>query len=205
MVEPIPRQHLGLAVGYWVGGAPDALVFQTFSDLEGYLWSFPRPDHASVGIGYRLGVLPAKEMWQRLAQFLDDICPGARKACLERVLEGPGRREGRWAALVPMARDLTLWDTPCAGPGWALLGDAAGHVHPVTGEGIAYALWSAELLAQAFANGDPLAYEEAWRTGYGQDLIRASEMLQQSTESNVGAYEMLLHLGLMAAIQTVES
>ena len=42
VVGPIPRQHLGLAVGYRVRGAPDAIVFQTFADMEGYLWSFPR-------------------------------------------------------------------------------------------------------------------------------------------------------------------
>jgi len=169
VVGPIPHQHLGLTVGYRVQGAPDALVFQTFADLEGYLWSFPRraspacpersrgersrvvladPDlgaasrggnQASVGIGSRLGAAHPRELWQRLDQFLDDECPGATK-------------KSRWAALLPMARDSSLWDTPCVGPGWALLGDAAGHVHPITGEGIAYALWSAELLARAFGD-----------------------------------------------------
>ncbi len=191
VMGPIPRQHLALAMGYFVQGAPDAIVFQTFSDLEGYLWSFPRVDHASVGIGCRLGALPPQEIWQRLDRFLDDVCPGAGK-------------DRRWAALLPMAAGPTLWDNPCAGQGWALLGDAAGHVHPITGEGIAYALWSAELLAQAFAEGDPVAYEELWRARYGQELARASEMLRQSTASNVGAYEILFHLGLMAAIQGVE-
>jgi flavin-dependent dehydrogenase len=58
-----------------------------------------------------------------------------------------------------MARDAGLWDTPCAGPGWVLLGDAAGHVYPLTGEGIAYALWSADSLAEALGGGDPMAYD----------------------------------------------
>jgi len=192
VVGPIPRQHLGLTVGYRVRGAPDAVVFQTFADLEGYLWSFPRLDHASVGIGGRLGALPARELWKRLDGFLDDACPGA---C----------RERRWAALLPLASDPTLWDTPCAGPGWALLGDAAGHVQPITGEGIAYALWSAELLAQAFAEGDPLAYERLWRVRYGQDLVSVSQMLQLAMALNVGAYELLFHTTLMAAVQEVGS
>jgi flavin-dependent dehydrogenase len=187
MVGPIPRQHLGLAVGYRVQGAPDAVVFQTFADLEGYLWSFPRLDHASVGIGGRLGALPARELWQRLDQFLDDACPGA---C----------RERRWAALLPLASDPTLWDTPCTGPGWALLGDAAGHVQPITGEGIAYALWSAELLAQAFAEGDPLAYEELWRARYGGDLASASQVLQHGIAVGVGGYEVLFHTELIASV-----
>lgn len=67
-------------------------------------------------------------------QFLAEICPRAVK-------------QGRYVAFLPLARDASLWDTPCAGPGWALLGDAAGHVYPLTGEGIAYAIWSADLLA----------------------------------------------------------
>ena len=191
LVGPIPRQHLGLAVGFFVRDAPEAIVLQTFADLEGYLWSFPRVGCASVGIGSRLGALAAQELWQRLDRFLDGVCPGADK-------------EGRWAALLPLARDPSLWDTPCAGPGWALLGDAAGHVQPITGEGIAYALWSAELLAQAFAAGNPLAYEEMWRARYGQGLARASETLRTSVASNVGAYEILFHLNLMAAMQGAE-
>jgi flavin-dependent dehydrogenase len=190
VVGPIPRQHLGLIVGYRVRGAPDALVFQTFSDLEGYLWSFPRLDHTHIGVGSRLGVLPARELWQRLDRFLDDVCPETRK-------------EGRWAALLPLAGDPTLWDTPCAGSGWALLGDAAGHVQPSTGEGIAYALWSAELLAQAFAEGNSLAYEELWRARYGQELVSASQTLQLGTAVNVGGYEVLFHAGLMAAAQGI--
>ena len=69
VVGPIPRQHLAMAMGYRVRGAPDALVFQTFSDLEGYLWSFPRAacpeqgrgNHASVGIGTRVRLAIPRE------------------------------------------------------------------------------------------------------------------------------------------------
>ena len=145
-VGPIARQHLGLAVGYQVRGAADAIVFQTYADMEGYLWSFPRVDHASVGIAARLGSVPPQDLWQRVDRFLAVTCPHAKKA-------------ERWAGLLPMAKDTSLWDTPCAGSGWALLGDAAGHVHPITGEGIAYALWSAEMLAEAFGQGNPQHYE----------------------------------------------
>jgi flavin-dependent dehydrogenase len=140
VVGPIPRQHLAMAVGYRVCGSPDAMVFQTHADLEGYLWSFPRADHASVGIATRLGAVPPQDLWHRVDRFLAETCPKAK-------------REKRWAGLLPMAQDTSLWDTPCAGPGWALLGDAAGHVHPITGEGIAYALWSAELLRRHSERG----------------------------------------------------
>jgi flavin-dependent dehydrogenase len=183
-------------VGYRVRGAPDALVFQTFSDLEGYLWSFPRLNHASVGIGGRLGTLPPRKLWQRLNGFLNDVCPRADKASPEQ-----SRREERWAALLPLARDPTLWDTPCAGPGWALLGDAAGHVHPITGEGLLYALWSADLLAEAFGRGAPQAYDSLWREAYGRCLIAASTILS-SMGSGYGAYELVFQLTMTMALQS---
>jgi flavin-dependent dehydrogenase len=187
-VGPIQKQHLGLCVGYFVQGAPhDTLVFQTFGDLEGYLWCFPRPDHASVGIGSRCGRIRPKDLRRRLDRFLDDHCPTVR-------------REERWAALLPMAQDPTLWDIPCAGQHWALLGDAAGHVHPITGEGIAYALWSAELLAEAFQEGEPLAYEKLWRARYGHELMRASEILHRSVNSSKRNYEILLHVTLAGGL-----
>jgi flavin-dependent dehydrogenase len=62
------------------------------------------------------------------------------------------------------------------GEGWALLGDAAGFADPVTGEGIYYALRSAELFVESFVNGMPLDYENRWREDFGHELQRASQM-----------------------------
>jgi flavin-dependent dehydrogenase len=98
-----------------------------------------------------------------------------------------------------MAQDASLWDIPCAGPGWALLGDAAGHVHPITGEGIAYALWSAELLAKAFGGGDPQLFEGLWREQYGRGLMAASGMLR-GVDLNVGAYEIVFQVAMAMAM-----
>jgi flavin-dependent dehydrogenase len=190
VVGPIPRQHLALAVGYRVRGAPDAIVFQTYSDLEGYLWSFPRIDHASAGIVARLGAVRPRDLWRRLDRFLDEVCPGAD-------------RIRRWAALLPMAGDPSLWDTPSAGPGWALLGDAAGHVHPLTGEGIAYALWSAELLANALQDGNAQGYDELWRETYGTSFAAASTALSNA-HSFAGGYELAFHLSMALAIPPTE-
>jgi geranylgeranyl reductase family protein len=186
VVGPIPRRHLGLAVGYRVRGAPDAVLFQTYSDLEGYLWSFPRVDHASAGTCTRLGAASARDLRQRVEQFLAEACPGAVK-------------QDRYAALLPMARDASLWDSPCAGPGWALLGDAAGHVHPLTGEGIAYALWSASLLATALAQGEPMAYEQMWREEYGCGLVASGRMLSGMGDTQ-GAYEVAFQLAMVLAL-----
>ena len=186
VVGPIPQRHLGLTVGYRVRGMPDAIVFQTYSDLEGYLWSFPRADHASVGIWGRMGACPAQELWHRVDRFLAEECPEAKV-------------EKRWAGLLPMAQDPSLWDTPCTGLGWALLGDAAAHVNPMTGEGIAYALWSAELLAQAFQQEDPQVYEGLWRERYGRGLLASSGMLRR-VQRNVGAYELAFQVAMAMSL-----
>lgn len=186
LVGSIPRQHLGLAVGCRVRGAPDAVVFQSYADLEGYLWSFPRSDHASVGICAPLGMVSRRNLWERVDRFLAETCPGTVK-------------QDRYTALLPLARDASLWDTPCAGPGWALLGDAAGHVHPLTGEGIAYALLSADSLAEALGGEDPMIYDNLWREHYGRALIASGEMLCQ-TGGEQGAYEVLFQLALAMAI-----
>jgi flavin-dependent dehydrogenase len=60
-----------------------------------------------------------------------------------------------------------------------LLGDAAGFADPVTGEGIYYALRSAELFADAFLEGRPEEYEKLWRKDFGGELRRASQMRQR--------------------------
>jgi flavin-dependent dehydrogenase len=57
-----------------------------------------------------------------------------------------------------------------------LLGDAAGFADPVTGEGIYYALRSAELFAEAYLNELPQSYENRWREDFGAELRRAAQM-----------------------------
>ncbi len=82
----------------------------------------------------------------------------------------------RYAARIP-GLAVKTWDTRrAAGEGWALLGDAAGFADPVTGEGIYYALRSAELFAESYMDGRPLDYERRWQEDFGRELRRASEM-----------------------------
>jgi flavin-dependent dehydrogenase len=64
--------------------------------------------------------------------------------------------------------------SPC-GPGWFLVGDAAGLVDPVTREGIYFALRSGEWAAEAAAgHGGPARYKERIQDEIAADLIRAA-------------------------------
>lgn len=66
-----------------------------------------------------------------------------------------------------------------------VVGDAAGHIDPLTGEGIQYGLDAAEMaaetIAEAFATGDWSAsvlrrYQERWMTAFGRDFRWARAM-----------------------------
>lgn len=65
-----------------------------------------------------------------------------------------------------------------------LVGDAAGYVDALTGEGIALALHSARALVGAVAAGRPEAYESAWRQITGRyRMITASLLSARRRES----------------------
>jgi flavin-dependent dehydrogenase len=61
-----------------------------------------------------------------------------------------------------------------AGDRWALVGDAAGFVDPITGEGIYFAFRSAEILAENIDH--PGQYAKTVQHEIGRELARASRM-----------------------------
>jgi flavin-dependent dehydrogenase len=76
------------------------------------------------------------------------------------------------------ALDVSTWDRlkACdAKRAWALVGDAAGFVDPLTGEGIYYAIKSADLLAQAIMSRVE-DFDEMWRESFGAEMRRASQL-----------------------------
>lgn len=171
----------------------------------GYAWAFPRLDHISFGIAttqdaFDHEVLDAL-LWDFMVSYYerygtptsrgsDRVKPHKRKAAMK-LWKQPHDAESseakdirdelkqtaeRYAARIPGLEPRT-WDTRRAcGEKWALLGDAAGFADPVTGEGIYYALRSAELFAEAYLAGKPLDYEQRWRKDFGRELQRASQM-----------------------------
>ena len=82
----------------------------------------------------------------------------------------------RYAARIPGLAAKTWDKRKVCGNDWALLGDAAGFADPVTGEGIYYALRSAELFAEAYLEGRAETYESRWREDFGADLSRAAQI-----------------------------
>jgi flavin-dependent dehydrogenase len=156
---------LCLALGYNLPGLYDPgtllIEFQE-SGFHGYLWSFPRVDHSSVGIGRWLPEARASDLRNRVDVFIAERYPEV------------GSEKRFYAARIPCLGRKSLLRQRVCGSRWALLGDAAGFADAITSEGIYYALRSAELLAESFKRGDPSSYERAWRLDFRVDLESAA-------------------------------
>ena len=76
-----------------------------------------------------------------------------------------------WVALIPNAKNPRTLLLEVAGPNWVLIGDAAGHVSPISGSGIVYALIDGELAAEAIAEGHVEQFNKMWVKLYGKQLL----------------------------------
>jgi flavin-dependent dehydrogenase len=163
----------------------------------GYAWAFPRVDHVSFGIATTQDAFDHEALDRLLWDFMVSYYASVRTASdsdrIEMRLWEKSEEQDensqtnslryelkqsaeRYAARIPGLSPRT-WDTRKAcGEKWALLGDAAGFADPVTGEGIYYALRSAELFADAYLKGKPEEFETLWRKDFGAELKRASQM-----------------------------
>ncbi|HEX8456101.1 MAG TPA: NAD(P)/FAD-dependent oxidoreductase [Pyrinomonadaceae bacterium] len=203
----LPNAEMEVAFGYRAplpkgDDAPTVIAF--LPGWVGYAWAFPRLDHISFGIATSQDAFDHRSLDALLWQFMigyyrireDARAPlwlsqgetsgedDARRAVIERKLRAS---VDAYAARIP-GLAVETWNTRCVGTDtWALLGDAAGFADPVTGEGIYYALRSAELFAEAFLSGRTADYEARWRADFGYELRRASRMRRRFYGEFLGA------------------
>lgn len=149
------------ALGYYVEGCQPHIDIQFFQGFQGYVWVFPRCGHLSVGIGGKGE--PAQQMRARLERYMDRHGYPLKGAKF-------------YAHMLPSLETSSWRKNRIAGDGWMAVGDAAGMVDPVTGEGIYYAMRSGDLAAQTILNDSvPLQEKAACYRGcidqdFGRDL-----------------------------------
>jgi geranylgeranyl reductase family protein len=141
LATPFRRDALSIATGFFAHGVTsDEIVVELTADPPGYIWSFPRPSHLAIGIcapadaGVTAGVLRA-----RTAEWIaaTGIAKGARLEPYSWPIPSLGARQ--------------LHAVELAGRRWALVGDAAGLVDPITREGIYFAIASGHWIGEALA------------------------------------------------------
>ncbi|HKE56414.1 MAG TPA: NAD(P)/FAD-dependent oxidoreductase [Pyrinomonadaceae bacterium] len=192
LAGPLPPSDMEVAFGYraplpQIGSAPTVVAF--LPRWVGYAWAFPRPDHISFGIATTQDAFQHQPLDDLLWDFMVVYYQqqeGARLKFWDKKKKtangaSPIRQRlqqtaERYAARIPGLASSTLDTRKTCAVGWALLGDAAGFADPVTGEGIYYALRSAQLFAECYLAGEPLSYEVRWRQDFGAELRRASQM-----------------------------
>ncbi|MBM3774103.1 MAG: NAD(P)/FAD-dependent oxidoreductase [Acidobacteria bacterium] len=154
-------------LGYYIAGDQARIDIQFLPQLEGYIWVFPRCGHLSVGICGKGE--PAASLRARLERYM-------REKGL--ALDGAAF----FSHLLPSLQPAAWKRNRVAGEGWLAVGDAAGLVDPITGEGLYYAMRSADLAAKALLSeigtlADKLqSYRRLLRRDFAADLEFGSRL-----------------------------
>ena len=126
----------------------------------GYGWIFPKGDWANVGVGidpdYGLNVMHV------LKRFLEEV--RAEGWIGKEVVY----RTGGWIPAEGIRE-------PAVRGNVLLVGDAGGFCHPITGGGIANAIITGKMAAQAILSGELQDYEEESLDTFGDSLRRAAQ------------------------------
>jgi geranylgeranyl reductase family protein len=150
------------ALGYYVPSDQAHVDIQFLPNLEGYIWVFPRCGHLAVGICGKGE--SAQSLRQRLEAFMQE--------------KGISWKDATFYSHVLPSLEWRAWKrNRVAGDGWLAVGDAAGLVDPITGEGIYYAMRSGDLAAQVIVNDShsPAEKAQAYRQLLASDFARDLE------------------------------
>lgn len=165
--------------------------------FPGYGWIFPGED-GTANIGLGLGLRADRSSASRAVTQFDSFCDHLRAIDL---LSAPveGRRLGGWLKMgmvgTVAARDRTF-----------LVGDAAGLVNPLQGEGIAPAMTSAAFAAQAILAGPSTAavhYRRFLRAGPGRFAAAASPLHHAAINGSPSRVAMLGRLLTLPVLRTL--
>jgi flavin-dependent dehydrogenase len=174
------------------GTASGAIIYGYFPRLarDRYHWAY-RPGTAA-------GVVPTGDglacVWAGTATArFDTMRPNSLETSFRLLLAKASPQVAQSIAnTAPVGRlrgfpGLPGYIRSCAGPGWALVGDAAYYKDPITAHGITDALRDAELLARAILDAPECGHAQLDALRYYQDVRnRLSEPLFDLTERIAG-------------------
>ena len=168
----------------------------------------------AVEQGGYVGLVRVEEGWLNVAAAFDSNyikqCGGAGTAA-QRILAcsgfapAPGLHDARWQG-TPL---LTRRTRPIAGERYFLVGDAAGYIEPFTGEGMAWAMISAQAIVPLVRKGidhwDP-GLPRAWESIHRrlvtnrQFLCRAMAALLRRPRLALAAFEVAARVPRVAQL-----
>ena len=162
----LQRDELEMTQGYFIPMVADAITVKFLPHFDGYIWSFPRCDHLSVGICGSMASHTSGELRQHLQTFVQK--------------QNISIENGQfYSHVLPSPQERTLSQRTVVGKNWALVGDAAAWVDPLTGEGLFYAMRSGELLGKALAEGKPQVYTDWVGAAFASELAFAARIVRR--------------------------
>jgi flavin-dependent dehydrogenase len=164
--SPISPSDLMVTAGYFIPGHSSLMQLQFLKDITGYIWVFPRTDHVSAGIAAKMGETTAAALRRTLENWLEQNGFHIAGATF-------------YSHILPSLCPETFDTLNVCGEGWAMIGDSAGLVDPITGEGLYYALRSAELCASALLKDHPSEYQELLQEDVLAELKLAARAAQR--------------------------
>jgi flavin-dependent dehydrogenase len=162
----LERDELEMTQGYFVPETADGIIVKFLPHFEGYIWSFPRCDHLSVGICGSMASHTSTELKEHLNSFVEK----------QRI---PLQGAKFYSHVLPSPKEQTLSNRTVLGKNWALVGDAAAWVDPLTGEGLFYAMRSGELLGRSIAEGCPEKYTSRVKAAFSSELEFAARIVRR--------------------------
>jgi geranylgeranyl reductase family protein len=192
--RPIPPQFLATTVGYnfscpsdymgkiFTKNTAEAYYSREYVPKMGFfIWIFPKRTSINIGIG---SIEKAEKLKNSLDDFISFHPAGKRLKPLKGHL---------FAHLVPIIMKEDFFEMPCSDRNWALIGDAAGHVNPINGMGIYYAMKGGMLCGSAILDGDLQLFERYWRKEYGDELCYGAKTVS-TFYSNFGFFLWLEYI-----------
>ncbi|MGQ4834631.1 MAG: geranylgeranyl reductase family protein [Candidatus Asgardarchaeia archaeon] len=170
--EPFRKDQIGFSTQYHVKTSKRLECEEFYYGHEvspfGYAWIFPHNDILRVGVGALVSKLGSVSLREYLDTFLEKYVIKRNLAAREDIVKFE-------AALTPLSGIVK----PTYGKALLLAGDSAGHVNPISGEGIAYALKAGriagKIISESLKRKDFSAsflkkYEKTWINAFGSDI-----------------------------------
>ena len=168
------------AIETYIGERRPIHLFFGFDNIFGYAWLFPKRSCVNIGLGGILG--KTKDIKGSFTKFVGML---KEKKLIPKRLQPKNFS----VALVPVGGPLekTYADRV------VLCGDAAGFVHPLTGEGIYYAMASGEITSKVITEAMECEeytdrrlseYQAAWMEDFGKEL-RVAANVQKIVMSSI--------------------
>jgi flavin-dependent dehydrogenase len=170
-LSPISPSDLMVTAGYFIPGRCSLMQIQFLQGITGYIWVFPRADHVSAGIAGKMGETTTAELRRILERWLEEHWLQENGLSLDAARF--------YSHILPSFRAQTFDKLEVCEEGWAMIGDSAGLVDPITGEGLYYALRSAELCANALLLGRPDDYRTLLEEEILSELKLAARVSQR--------------------------